>query len=77
MVGYGIAAYALIFISPQQKPFNFELSLAVSDLLDKADKEAIFMSVWQFQVVRVELLSQYGRFSFSSVCYHLGCYPLQ
>jgi hypothetical protein len=41
MVGYGIAAYALIFISPQQKPFNFELSLAVSDLLDKADKEAI------------------------------------
>jgi hypothetical protein len=60
---YGIAAYMLVFLAPPQGPFDFELSLVVTDLLDKADKEAPWdplalgggtgravISIWKFQL---------------------------
>jgi hypothetical protein len=60
---YGLAAYALIYLASQQGPFDFELSLVVRDLLDRADKQdpwellklgegtgQTVMSIWKFQL---------------------------
>jgi hypothetical protein len=64
IIVYGFAAYALIYLSPQQGPFDFEMSLLVNDLLDSADKEAPWkflaltggtgqavISIWKFQLL--------------------------
>jgi hypothetical protein len=61
---YGLAAYALIYLASQQGPFDFELSLVVRDLLDRADKQ----DPWELLKLgegRARQLCRYGSFSCS------------